>query len=296
VLRSRQLEYFLAVARELHFTRAAAALNIAQPALSQQIRKLEHQLGTPLFERDRRHVALTPAGEALMAHADRVLADLAGIEEEMLAWRAGLRGRIRLGTARGAASPLARVLAGFITAVPGVEIELREETTDEMIEDLRKGGLDVATLATTPSDPTLHLYSFGREPLVLVTGERGVFAGRRRVRLTELQDVDLVLYRPGSAVGQTIVDALAAARVSARFRFETREYRTARILASEGLAVAILPRAIAEEPGHPVQIIRLQPELDWEASLAWSAQRRPSPAVAAFIDFARSHPQFASVG
>src|SRR5215212_26977 len=247
VLRSRQLEYFLAVARELHFTRAAAALHIAQPALSHQIRKLEDQLGTPLFERDRRHVALTPAGQALMAHADRVLADLAGIEEEMLAWRGGVRGRIRLGTARGAAYPLARVLAGFTTALPGVEIELREQTTDEMIGELRKGELDVATLATTAPDRALQLHSIGREPLVLVTGEGGVFAGRRRVRLDELQDVDLVLYRSGSAVGQIIVDALAAARVSARVRFETREYRTARILASEGLAVAILPRSIAEE-------------------------------------------------
>jgi DNA-binding transcriptional LysR family regulator len=231
-----------------------------------------------------------------MVHADRVLADLAAIEDERLAWRGGVRGRIRLGTARGAALPLARVLAGFTAAFPGVEIELREETTDEMIEELRTGRLDVATLATAPTDPAFHLHSLGREALVLVTGERGVLAGRRRVRLAELQDVDLVLYLPGSAVGQTISDALAAARVSARVRFETREYRTARILASEGLAVAILPRSIAEEPGHPVQLIRLEPELQWEACLAWSAQRRPGPAVAAFIDFARSHRELASLG
>jgi DNA-binding transcriptional LysR family regulator len=293
VLTSRQLEYFLAVARELHFTRAAERLRIAQPALSQQIRKLETQLGMPLFERSRRHVALTAAGEALLAHADRVLADLAGIEEEMRAWRGGLRGRIRVGTARGVASPLARVLAGFTAVLPGVEIELREEATEEMIRDLRTAELDVATLATTPSDRALHLHPLGREPLVLVTGERGAFAGRRHVRLAALEGVDLVLYRPGSAVRQIIVDALAAAGVSARVRFETREYRTARILASEGLAVAILPRSIAAEPGHPVHVIRLEPELHWETCLAWSAQRRPGPALAAFIDFVIAHPELA---
>lgn len=293
MLRSRQLEYFLAVGRELHFTRAAEALHIAQPALSQQIRKLEAQLGLPLFERDRRHVALTPAGEALMVHADRVLADLAAVEDEMLAWRGGLRGRIRVGTARGLATPLAHVLAGFTAVLPDVEIDLREEATEEMIRDLRQGELDVATLATTPADPALHLHSLGREPLVLVTGEDGVFAGRRRVRLTALQDVDLVLYRPGSAIRRIIVEALAAAGVTPRVRFETREYRTARILASEGLGVAILPRSIAHEPGHPVHVIRLEPELHWEACLGWSAQRRPGPALAAFIDFVTSHPELA---
>jgi DNA-binding transcriptional LysR family regulator len=74
-------------------------------------------------------------------------------------------------------------------------------------------------------------------------------------------------------------------------RFQTREYSTARILASAGLAVAILPRSIAEEPGHPVRVIRLDPEPTWTPSLAWSAQRRPAPALAAFLDFAMAEPR-----
>src|ERR1700733_11465072 len=104
MINSRQLEYFRAVARELHFTRAAQGVGVAQPALSQQIRKLERQLGLQLLERDHHRVSVTSAGEALLEHAERVLADLAVVEEEMLDWSTGVRGSFRLGVARGLAS------------------------------------------------------------------------------------------------------------------------------------------------------------------------------------------------
>lgn len=119
MISSRQLEYFHAVARELHFTRAAEALRIAQPALSQQIRKLERQLGLALFERNNHRVALTPAGEALLGHAERILSDLVAVEDELLGWAGGVRGRIRLGAARGLMVQLACVLAEFCQHHPG---------------------------------------------------------------------------------------------------------------------------------------------------------------------------------
>jgi DNA-binding transcriptional LysR family regulator len=286
VITSRQLEYFRAVARELHFTRAAATLRIAQPALSQHIRKLERQLGLTLLERDRHRVQLTPAGAALLDHSERILADVAAVEAEMREWRAGIRGRIRIGTARGVAGRLAAMLAGFCATYPGVDVELREETTDEMVADLHVGSLDVATLAAPPPlNARLVTHPLGSEPLVLVTATSAPFAKRRRLPIAALDGADLALYGPGSAVREIIVSALAQAGAAPRIRFETREYSTARILASAGLAVAILPRSIAEEPGHPVHIVDLEPRPTWAPSLAWSAQRRPAPALAAFIDF-----------
>jgi DNA-binding transcriptional LysR family regulator len=145
MITSRQLEYFRAVARELHFTRAAELLRVAQPALSQQIRKLERQLGVVLFERDHHRVQITAAGAALLGHAERILSDLEAAEQEMLGWAAGVRGRIRLGAARGLGAQLARLLAGFCGAYPAVDVELREETTEEMVADLYAGRLDAAT-------------------------------------------------------------------------------------------------------------------------------------------------------
>ncbi|MBT2227597.1 LysR family transcriptional regulator [Nonomuraea sp. NEAU-A123] len=298
MISSRQLEYFQAVARELHFTRAAEALRIAQPALSQQIRKLERQLGLTLFERNRHHVRITPAGHALLEHADRILSDLTAVEEEMLGWAEGTRGRIRLGTARGLATQVARVLAAFSAAYPAVTVELKEETTQDMLDDLDTGRLDAATLATRPGsgDTRLAWHPLGAEPLVLITGEGTPFAGRERLPVAELDGADLVLYPPGSMVREIVLSALVAAGAKARVRFETRDYRTARALASVGLAAAVLPRSVAEEPGMPVVIVPLDPEPSWTPSLAWSTARSPGAALAAFIAFVAEHPELAALG
>jgi DNA-binding transcriptional LysR family regulator len=185
---SRQREYFRAVVWELHFTRAAEALTIAQPALSQQIRKLGRALGPTLFERDHHRVRLTTAGAALLDHAERILSDLAAVEEEMLGWAQGVRDRVRLGTARGLAVQLARLLSTFCTAYPAVDVELREETTEEMVADPHAGRLDAATLAAgpVPADGRLTTRSLGREPLVLVTGPHHPLGRNRSVPLAEL--------------------------------------------------------------------------------------------------------------
>lgn len=298
MISSRQLEYFQAVARELHFTRAAAALHIAQPALSQQIRKLERQLGLVLFERNNHRVELTPAGTALLEHAERILSDLTAVEEDMLGWAGGVRGRIRLGAARGLMLQLASVLAGFCRTYPAVDVELSELNTQEMIAGLQLGRLDIATLADAPAvgERSLSWHRLGEEPLVLVTGPDSTFAGRKSIAVTELQGHDLVTYPTGSAVGAKITATLAAADVWARARFESREYTTARALASVGLAAAIMPASVAEAAGPPIAVIRLDPEPVWTPTLAWSATRRPTPAQTAFTTYMVGHPEFAGSG
>ncbi|MEU8124616.1 LysR family transcriptional regulator [Spirillospora sp. NPDC049024] len=295
---SRQLEYFRAVARELHFTRAAEALRIAQPALSQQIRKLERQLGVTLFERDNHRVELTPAGAALLEHAERILADIAAVEDEMRGWAEGTRGRIRLGGARGLTARLARLLVEFAEEFPAVDVELREMNTEEMVAGLAGGHLDAATLVRLPQEEGRRLDSLplGEEPLVLITSVSAPLASRYRVPVAALDGADLVCYAPGSAIREIILSALAAAGATARIRYETREYSTARAMASVGLAAAVVPRSVAEEPGRPVGVVRLDPEPTWAPSLAWPAGRRPSPALAAFIDFVARRPDLASVG
>ncbi|WP_433236292.1 LysR family transcriptional regulator [Streptosporangium sp. CA-135522] len=296
MISSRQLEYVRAVARELHFTRAAEALRIAQPALSQQIRKLERQLGVALFERNNHRVEITPAGAALSDHAERILSDLVAVEEEMAGWGTGARGRIRLGSARGLTVRLARMLTEFGETCPAVEVELREMTGEEKVDGLHAGRLDAATVAISPhlDDTRLASHPLGVEPLVLITAAEGPWTGERRVPVAALDGLDLVSYPAGAVVWEIIVSALAAAGSTPRFRFETRDYTTARALASVGAAVAIVPRSIAEEAGQPVRIVRLDPEPVWAPALVWSALRRPGPALAAFIDFVIRHPPLVS--
>lgn len=298
MISSRQLEYFQAVARELHFTRAAEALRIAQPALSQQIRKLERQLGLDLFERNNHRVDLTPAGSALLAHTERILSDLVAVEEEMLGWAGGVRGRIRLGAARGLTARLALVFAAFSSTYPAVEIELQEQNTEEMLAGLHAGRVDVVTLAAPPppGDRSLVSHPLGTEPLVLVTGPFTPLAKHRRLPVRELDGVDLIKYPPGSAVGEIIASALATAGAVPRVRFETRDYSTARALVNVGLAAAIMPRSVAHAVGPSVRVVELSPEPVWTPALAWSANRRPTPALATLIDFMVGHPDLAVDG
>jgi DNA-binding transcriptional LysR family regulator len=298
MISSRQLEYFQAVARELHFTRAAESLRVAQPALSQQIRRLERQLGLVLLERNNHRVELAPAGAALLEHAERILADLGAVEEEMLGWVGGVRGRIRLGAARGVMAQLAQVLAIYCRNYPAVEVELREQNTEDMLTGLGTGRLDLATPAVSPGldNRRLVVHPLGEEPLVLVTASAGgPLAGREQARVAELDRVDLVSYPPGSAIGEIVRSALAEAGAAPRLRFESREYSTARILASVGLAAAIMPRSVAEAAGPAVHLVRLDPEPTWRPSLAWSSARRPAPAVRTFIDFVVEHPVFSAL-
>ncbi|MGC4954198.1 LysR family transcriptional regulator [Actinomadura citrea] len=297
MMESRQLEYFRAVARELHFTRAAESLQIAQPALSQQIRKLERQLGIALFERNNHRVELTPAGAALLEHAERILSDIAAVEEEMRGWAEGARGRLRLGGTRGPTARLARLLAEFSAEYPAIDVELREMHTEEMVAGLHAGRLDAAIVVRLPPQDEgrrLDSLPLGEEPLVLITSVSAPLASRYRVPVAALDDFDMVGYPPGSALHEIVLSALADAGATARIRFETRECSTARAMASVGPAVAIVPRSVAEEPGRPVGVVRLDPEPTWAPSLVWPAGRRSGLALAAFIDFVARRPYLAS--
>ncbi|TDW22029.1 LysR family transcriptional regulator [Kribbella kalugense] len=294
MITSRQLEYFQAVARELHFTRAAQAQRIAQPALSQQIRKLERQLGLTLFERNNHQVSLTPAGAALLEHAERILADIVAVEEEMLGWTSGVRGRIRLGAARGLMPQLAKTLVVYCRTYPQVEVELREQNTEEMMADLLGGRIDAATLAAPPqrAERRIEWQPLGSEPLVLIAGPDTTLGGRDRVPVGDLDGQDLIAYPPQSAIAAIITGALAEAGAVPHLRFESREYTTARALASVGLAAAVVPRSVAVAPGPPVGVAVLEPELVWTPALAWSAVRRPVPALSAFLDLMLAGAEF----
>ena len=133
----RQLRYALAVGQRLNFTRAAADLSVAQPALSQQIGALERELGVRLFDRTNRSVRLTDAGRAFMRRAERILADIDRTAEEMTAFAGGLRGRVVVGTYQSFAEyTLPKLMGRFHALYPGIEIALREGMADDLLAGL----------------------------------------------------------------------------------------------------------------------------------------------------------------
>ena len=286
----RQLRYLVALADERHFTRAAARLHIAQPALSQQVRRLEDELGLALVDRTTRHVALTPAGERLVARARRALAEVEAAEAE-LSELSGIRtGRVVIGAMRSTGPfDLSALLAAFHSRHPGVELIVREEPSEVMLQRLHADALDVAFLAVNRLDagPDIELHPLLSEPLVALLAPGHRLAGRRRLDMAELRDERFVVFGEGGSLRRIVVQGAREAGFEPQLAFESTEQQRIRAMVSHGLGVALLPVSEAEHGGPPVAAVPVRkPALARDVTLAWRANRRHSPAARAFLDLA----------
>jgi LysR family transcriptional activator of glutamate synthase operon len=286
-----QLRYLVALAEERHFTRAAAREHIAQPALSQQIRRLEEEVGLALVQRTTRRVAISEAGELLVARARRILAEIDAAHAEMQNLRGVQTGHVTVG-AMHTMGPvdLSLALATFHERHPGVELTVRELSSEELAELLRVDELDLAFLSVTERIEShgLGLQQLVSEELVAVLPPGHRLAKRRRVRMAELAGEEFVSYRQGSRLRELLVSAGRHAGYEPRVTLESNESERIRRLVARGLGVAILPRSDAEGPGADIAVATLtDPALTRDISLAWREGRRHSPAAAEFLELAR---------
>jgi len=287
----RQLRYLVTLAEELHFTRAAAREHIAQPALSQQIRRLEDEVGLALVERTTRRVAITDAGTLLVDRARRILAEVDAAHAE-LAQLSGLQaGRVNIGVMHTMGPvDVSLVLASFHERHPGVELTVREQASEELAELLRVDQLDLAFLSVTERIEShgLGLQQVVLEELVAVLPRHHRLAGRRQVRMADLADDEFVSYREGARLRELLVSAAREAGFKPRVMLESNESQRIRRLVGQGLGVAILPRSDAESPGADVAVARLVgPALTRDITLAWRDGRRHGPAATQFLQLAR---------
>jgi LysR family transcriptional regulator, transcription activator of glutamate synthase operon len=287
----RQLRYLVALAEELNFTRAAAAEHIAQPALSQQIRRLEEEVGLALVERTTRHVALTEAGSLLVVRARRILAELEAAQTEIEALHGMYTGHVTIG-AMHTMGPVdvSLALAIFHRRHPNVGLTVREHASEEMAELLRIDELDLAFLSVTERVEAhgLGLQQLVSEELVVLLATDHPLSRRRRVRMAELAGEQFVSFRPGSRLRELLFGAGREAGFEPHVTLESNEPQRIRRLVSRGLGVAILPRSDAEVPGADVAVVTLtDPPLRRDVTLAWREGRRHSPAAAEFLDLAR---------
>jgi LysR family transcriptional regulator, transcription activator of glutamate synthase operon len=287
----RQLRYLVALAEELNFTRAAEREHVAQPALSQQIRRLEEEVGLALVERTTRHVALTDAGEVLVVRARRVLAELEAAGTELQALRGMDTGHVTIG-AMHTMGPidLSLPLALFHDLHPGVGLTVREQSSEEMAEMLRVDEIDLAFLSVTERVEShgLGLHQLVSEELVVLLPLVHPLSGRAEVRMAELADEQFISFRAGARLRELLFAAGREAGFEPRVTLESNESQRIRRLVARGLGVAILPRSDAERPGAEVAVARLvAPSLRRDITLAWREGRRLAPAASAFLDLAR---------
>jgi DNA-binding transcriptional LysR family regulator len=249
----RQLQYFAAVARHRSFTRAAAALYVTQPALSQQIRRLEAELGLALLRRTSKGVELTPAGADLLAHADRVIADVEAARAEMDRHAGVSRGVARVAATAADAPRLPEALAAFHSEHPGIQVALRQGSAQEVVDLTRRGAVDVAVLALAGDPPPgVDAHPLTDEPLRLAVALDDPLAGATGIGMSSLRGRPFILAEPGSALRDAVLAATQAAGFSPLPLFEVGDPHAVRFLVRAGLGISLVPASWLERPGPVV--------------------------------------------
>ena len=282
----RHLQFFVAVAEELSFTRASRRLHVVQSGVSSAIQGLERELGAALFDRDRHRVALTDAGLALLPEARATLAAAQAAQDAVAQARAGLRGTLTVGTMVSIGTvDVAGLLGRFHLSHPGVSVHLRHAPGGSagLAAQVIAGELDLALLALPgPAPAGLRLQPLAEEPLVLIAAPGHLLAGQRGVTLAQLAEEDFVDFPPGWG-NRTVADrAFAAAGLDRRVPFEVTEFISAAGLVRNGLAIAFIPQSATDLTG--LAVIGLDgPVLTWRISVATPTARRLSAAARAFV-------------
>ena len=238
----RHLAYFVAVADYQHFTRAAEALHIAQPSLSQQIRKLEEEIGSTLFERARGQVTLTEAGKHLLPHARALLARAKEAERELAELANLERGRLHIGALPAlSASMLPSYLLAYHVRYPGIELDLREVPTITLLRQLEHREVDIALTALPPAHGYLGSLLLGRELFAIAVAPNHPLAGRASVQPAELRDEPFILWSEGSAVRDLTLRICRAAGFEPKVVIESAYWDTLCSFVAVGMGITIVP-------------------------------------------------------
>jgi DNA-binding transcriptional LysR family regulator len=300
-LELRQLRYFVTVAEELHFGRAAARLHMTQPPLSQTIAAMEEALGAALFLRNRRQVALTAAGAALLPEARRLLAEAAELPELVRRAAEGQAGRLTLSFVTSADySVLPPFLRRYRAANPLVEIVLREATSDVQVGDLLRERIDAGLLIPPLSDKARSALDYMKvleEPLILCAPAglpqlaAGGARGRRPIRLQDLPPLPLLIFpRPiAPALHDAILSCFHAAGITPVIGQEAIQMQTIVGLVSAGMGLALVPQSVSNlmRPGVEYRALA-DPTPLVETGLAWRRDN-DSPVLRGFLELLRTN-------
>jgi DNA-binding transcriptional LysR family regulator len=290
----RQLEYFVAVATELNFSRAAQRIHVVQSALSVSVGRLEKELGVDLFDRSKRQIALTAAGEAFLARARDVIRTAQSARSAVDDYREQLTGTVTLGTLMSWGTlNLAAVLEEFRRVHPLVTVRLRQSLTGSAghLEAVAHGQMDLAlvSISSTPSR-LVALRKLTHEPMVFVCYGEHALAGRPRVQLSDLDGEDFINFPQGWGIRRHLDAGFSAAGANPVNAYEVADDAIAAELIRHRLATTVLPISAANR-FPDLRTVPLDPALTWTLSLACAAPPTTSRAVKALVDTITRHVQ-----
>lgn len=290
-----QLRYVVAVARTGSFSRAAGSCHVSQPSLSQQVRKLEDELGERLFERDRRRTRLTASGERFVARASRILDELAEAEREARETQDVTRGEVAIGVLPTIAPYLLpKLIASFTAKYPGVQIVLHEDTTATLCSLVSSYEVDLAIASLPLRDANLEVVPLMTEELFLALPPGHRLVRKKNIRPCDLETSTFVLMKEGHCLGDQALEFCQKGGLQPHVISRSTQVETMRRLVRAGLGISLVPRMAAVHPAkdHPVYRSLRNPRPERTIIAFWNRRRPLSRAASAFLhalqDFTKS--------
>jgi DNA-binding transcriptional LysR family regulator len=279
----RQLEYFVAVAEEANFTRAAQRVHISQSGVSAQVKALETELGASLFDRSGRVARLTEVGTAVLPYARTALDAAADLRDVVDDVKGLVRGHLTIGMVTGCeVTPLFEALAGFHREHPGIELELLENTSTELILSVMTGAADIALVGTAGTPPdNLSSLVIAEEGLVALVLPDCPLATWKAVPLRELQPYSVVTLPEGTGIRAAFDEACLNAGVIPDVTLVASAPGAVADLASRGMGIAVLSESMARAQPSLVAVPITGADVPAVLSLVW--RRRLSPALSALL-------------
>ena len=292
-----QLSYFVAVADTRHFTHAAELMRVAQPSVSQQVRALERDIGAELFHRIRGNLSLTEAGETLLPIARRILAETDAAYQAVRELDQLGRGRVRLGAPPSLCTGLLpTMLAGFRKVYPGIDLTLRESGSRDLQNDVSEGLLDLAMIVDSRRRDHNQLATqplFVEELVVISPKSRPRPVRRAKMKILDLEDRPLVMFRRGYDLREATVDACRAEGFEPSFAIEGGEMDAVLECVDAGMGIAVVPSTVVKDR---FRVTRFDaPGLSRVVRLTYREEIKPSKAVLALHKAITDHVRIAGV-
>lgn len=281
-----QLRYMVAVARSGNFSRAAEQCHVAQPSLSQQIQKLEDELGERLFDRLKRTARLTPTGEAFLRRAVRILEEADAAKREAADSGKLLRGVLSLGVLPTIAPYLLpQVIGPFSDQFPAIEIVIQEDTTARLIKLLLAYEIDFALVSDPLDDPRLDRLELFSEELLLALPPNHPLAAKSFIPVADLEGERVIVLKEGHCLGDQVLRFCDRRELRPNITFRSAQLETIQSLVRAGLGISLIPTMAVkvEGPDAPIYRPMQAPKPSRKIIAAWPRQRPLSRAAGEFI-------------
>ena len=281
-----QLRYVVAVARARNFSRAAEQCHVSQPSLSQQVQKLEGELGERLFERTKREARLTPQGEAFVARAVKILAEVEAAHRDVTDAQGLVRSRLAIGILPTIAPYLLPpVVAAFTKKYPGTEIVVQEDTTSRLLKMVHAYEVDFAVVSQPIRDEQLEVGELFAEELLLALPPGNALTRKRTIAAADLTEENLIVMKEGHCLGDQVLGFCERRDLHPKISFRSGQLETIQAFVYAGVGISLVPAMAARSHrrDQPVYRSLSSPKPERKIVTVWPTQRIMSRAAKEFL-------------